>query len=209
MSDEDAYMALVTSNAQSELTALERGLHALAYLERRGIKRGKRGPQENGGLTKYAKTLEVERKTLEWIINAAEVWKSLDINVQTPELARQPTLLDTVHVAPEWLWPALVRRLLADRWTVDAARKQVERSNCPLWPAMSAIARTTGRQPCRRTLGFCPFSRASSAPYDKRDGPGVTPTRPPSTLRLSRPAATALGAPDGGSLGQARWRLIE
>jgi hypothetical protein len=29
MSDDDAYMALVTSNSQSELTPLERGLHAL------------------------------------------------------------------------------------------------------------------------------------------------------------------------------------
>jgi hypothetical protein len=29
MSDDEAYMALVTSNAQSELSALERGLHAL------------------------------------------------------------------------------------------------------------------------------------------------------------------------------------
>lgn len=40
MSDEDAYMALVTSNAQGELNALERDFHALGATEK-GSKNGK------------------------------------------------------------------------------------------------------------------------------------------------------------------------
>jgi len=98
--------------------------------------------------------------------------------------------LAEIHPAPRWLWPALVKRLLADGWTVDAARKQVERSNCPLWPAMSAIARTTGREPCRRTPGpTCSMEeRAGRQPGRTRRSTRLLPlqSRQPGAVRIVR-----------------------
>ena len=44
------------------------------------------------------------------------------------KLVYQPlTQLTEIHGTPEWLWPALVERLIADGWTVETARKQAQR----------------------------------------------------------------------------------
>jgi protein gp37/ParB-like chromosome segregation protein Spo0J len=110
MSDDDAYMALVTSNAQSELTPLERGLHAL---------------KSSMGVREYAREtgrkhdqVVRERQAAEVVAHATSEPKAME--GYTRHLA-------DIHSAPKWLWPALVERLLAEGWTVDATRKQVDR----------------------------------------------------------------------------------
>jgi hypothetical protein len=57
MDDDAAYMALVTSNTQGELTPLEISIHALERVEKA---QGKRG----GGLEEYAKLLGKSRQAL-------------------------------------------------------------------------------------------------------------------------------------------------
>ena len=52
MSDAKAYMMLVTSNNQGELTPLEIGLHAL-----RAVPKAKGGKGQKGGLSEYAKAV--------------------------------------------------------------------------------------------------------------------------------------------------------
>jgi len=67
MSDEDAYMALVTSNAQSELTPLERGLHALRVTVRGDPEKGVKG---------YAKRINRPQPTVAREVMAARVARS-------------------------------------------------------------------------------------------------------------------------------------
>jgi hypothetical protein len=179
MSDEDAYMALVTSNSQSELTSLERGLHALGATQR-----GKRGKS----IQAYAGQVGRKVTSVKLELYAAEVVTSVTVSLASAQDYTRH--LAELHSAPAWLWPALVARLLADGWTVDAARKQVERSNCPLWPAMSAIARTTGREPCRRTPGpTCSMEeRAGRQPGRTRRSTRLLPlqSRQPGAVRIVR-----------------------
>jgi protein gp37 len=116
MSDEDAYMALVTSNAQSELTPLERGLHALGATEK-----GKKGKSVNA----YAERVKRPQRSVQIEVEAARVAKvSACVLTSLDKLWRH---LAEIHAAPQWLRPALVDRLIVDGWTVDAARKQAQR----------------------------------------------------------------------------------
>jgi hypothetical protein len=66
MDDATAYMELVRANAQSELTALERGMHALGFVEK-----GKHGKSAEA----YAKEVgrEKEVRSVRREIDAAEV----------------------------------------------------------------------------------------------------------------------------------------
>jgi ParB-like chromosome segregation protein Spo0J len=112
MSDEDAYMALVTSNSQSELTPLERGLHALNS--------GKAVEAYAKGAGREKQIQSVRREV--W---AAKVASSS--NHVVGSLSEQTRHLAEIHAAPEWLWPALVERLVAEGWTVETTRKHVER----------------------------------------------------------------------------------
>jgi hypothetical protein len=97
MSDEDAYMALVTSNAQSELTPLERGIHA---------------HRSGKDVKTYAAQAGRARTNVSNEVLAARVALSVT-NVGHEQLADRWTALREIHSAPEWLWPALVERLVA------------------------------------------------------------------------------------------------
>jgi hypothetical protein len=98
MDDDAAYMALVTSNMQGELTPLEIGLHALECVEKA---QGKRG----GGLTEYAKVIGKSKQTVSNLRLAAEVYKEL---VHTCEqvglLHDKPRHLYELHAAPHETW---------------------------------------------------------------------------------------------------------
>jgi ParB-like chromosome segregation protein Spo0J len=105
MSDEGAFMALVLANSQSELSALERGLHAL----RSGL-----------DVKAYAETVGRARTTVHQEVYAARVAQSVP-HVRN-ELHDRTRHLAELHAAASWLWPTLVGRMTQRNWTVDQAR---------------------------------------------------------------------------------------
>ena len=72
MDDDEAYMALATSNNQGELAQLEIGLHALDCVGKASAGRGKKG-----GLAEYARKLGKSSQYLTQLVAAAEVAKSV------------------------------------------------------------------------------------------------------------------------------------
>jgi ParB/RepB/Spo0J family partition protein len=86
MDDDAAYMALVTSNTQGELTPLEIGLHALECVEK-----GKHG----GGLTEYAKAIGKSNASITQSRNAAEVYKSIFTRVKNSMILQKKIVILT------------------------------------------------------------------------------------------------------------------
>src|SRR5271169_3099416 len=97
-------MMLLTCNAQSELTALEKGLHAL-----RRPKNPETGEYETD-VKAYAESAGRKRTTVHAEVYAAEVATAVpDIgNGLSPHFAK----LVEIHAARPWLWPALVQAML-------------------------------------------------------------------------------------------------
>jgi protein gp37 len=128
MDGTEAYMELVKSNTQSELTPLERGFHAL------------RSPLDCKG---YAKETGRARTSVQKELHAAEVATAVpDIGHGLSEKVHH---LVEIHVAPEWLWSALVERLLADSLTVDGVQRVVKRIGKldppPAWADGAVVAK--------------------------------------------------------------------
>jgi hypothetical protein len=114
-------MALVTSNAQSELSALERGKHAL---------------HSGMDVKAYSDSIGRARGTVRDEVYAAEVAEAVsDIRHDTPH-----QLLVAIHpAAPRWLWPALVERLQAEGLPVARLREIVaELKGTPVFPSATA-----------------------------------------------------------------------
>jgi hypothetical protein len=106
-------MMLVTCNAQGELTALERGLHALHRPEGMDVK----GYAASAGRENQYRNVVNE-------VYAAEV-AALVENVFNASLSPHYMKLVEIHAAPAWLWPALVAAMLPN------ARTAVHR-RCPV-----------------------------------------------------------------------------
>jgi protein gp37/ParB-like chromosome segregation protein Spo0J len=111
MSDDEAYMALVLTNVQTELLPLEIGLHAI----RSGL-----------SMTEYAKQTGIALPTLQTRWQAAKVAQTI-IDINKADLAPSWQALSAIHAAPGWLWPSLVTKMLDDAWTVEETRRQVKR----------------------------------------------------------------------------------
>jgi ParB/RepB/Spo0J family partition protein len=128
MNDEDAYMALLLSNTQSELHALEEGMHALH--SRMEIKAyAEMGGQKSTTLQTKVEAAKVFQKTHVSFTDVREVWRALA----------------AIHPAPQWLWSALVTKMLAEQnWTVEKTHQQVKRfqklEEPPGWVNISAVA---------------------------------------------------------------------
>lgn len=108
MDDATAYMELVRANAQSELTALERGMHAL-----------------HSGMDVKAYAAAIGRAQRS-VYNEAQAAKVADAVADVGnDLTACFSQLVEIHAAPRWLWPALVEKMVADGMTVEATRKMV------------------------------------------------------------------------------------
>jgi protein gp37/ParB-like chromosome segregation protein Spo0J len=132
LDDEAAYMLLITSNAQGELTALERGMHAL-----HSVPEGK-----TLDVKAYAGKVGRNARTV-----ADEVWAAkvaVVVDVHNGNLADHFSQLVAIHAAPEWLWPALAAKLIEENWTVDVTRKHVAQfqktDSPPSWVDAAALA---------------------------------------------------------------------
>lgn len=122
LTEDEAFMFLVTDNNQGELSPLEIGLHALEYVEK-----DKRGMGANGGgLKGYAESVGKPQSRISEYRQAADVFKSINSNVgindadnkSRLELMDKANHLVAIHKAPAPLWPILVSALLAKEWSV-------------------------------------------------------------------------------------------
>ncbi len=137
LSDEDAYMALALNNAQGELSALERGIHALGATEK--------GSRVGKSVSAYADAIGRSPRVIAREIDAADMATAVGPYGQSAaDLQEFPRHLAEMHSAPRWLWPALVSRLVADTWTVEAARREAQKlkdiPEPPDWADRDAIA---------------------------------------------------------------------
>jgi hypothetical protein len=120
MSDDDAFMALVLNNMQGELAPLEIGLHQLA-----------------SGMTvrDYAAKVSMAERTLLDRVHAAKVASVVDIHDGT-----RWQQFAAMHIAPEWLWPALKLHARGiDR--AEGERFNITRSDTVRWSLDTAAAR--------------------------------------------------------------------
>jgi hypothetical protein len=127
MDDETAFLELVKSNRQSELSALEEGKHAA---------------DSGMDLKAYAVEVDKPRQTLQHKLYAYRVRQTV------PEIGHEVVSprwnqLAEIHVA-EWLRRALALRMLAASWTVETARSNAGRlkdvPEPPTWADRDAIA---------------------------------------------------------------------
>src|SRR6516165_12272767 len=115
LDDDAAYMLLLTSNNQGELTALERGLHAL-----RSVVDGAKLD-----VKAYAAKAGRARQTVQNEVMAARVANA--VPHVGHELVDRYKALVKIHAAPQWLWPALVEAMVGGKWTVEDTRTEVAR----------------------------------------------------------------------------------
>ena len=124
-----AYMELVLCNTQSELSALERGIHAL----RSGV---------SG--SEYARSVGRTQQSVALEIQAAKVYEATTHVVTKVQAQLAWRNLAEIHAAPQWLWTALVQQMIADSWTVATTREKVSAfKDCPFtasWADTDKIA---------------------------------------------------------------------
>jgi len=134
MDDETAFMDLVRSNAQGELSPLEIGLHALEF-----VKLGKRGRGNSGdGLAEYATAISRTAARITQVRQAARVYKMLtQVNNLSDDqkngLMTCSKHLTEIHQAPESLWPLLVQAMLSKSWSVKDTKAHVAKIAELIW----------------------------------------------------------------------------
>jgi site-specific DNA-methyltransferase (adenine-specific) len=115
LTDDEAFMELVTSNNQGELGPLEIGIHAL-----QAVPLGKGGRGKKGGLTEYATLLGKAKSRISEYRAAAEVFLTARETVPAPEqLCDKAQHLSAIHAAKDLLWPILVVAMLEKAWSAD------------------------------------------------------------------------------------------
>jgi ParB/RepB/Spo0J family partition protein len=119
MDDESAFMELILSNAQSELSPLERGIHALGATEK-GSKLGKSiaAYAEQVGRGKSVRAVQLE-------VAAATVVSKTKSTSHCSELTDKCSHLAEIHSAPQSCWPTLVQRMVKQSWTVEQTAERV------------------------------------------------------------------------------------
>jgi len=133
LSDADAYMQLVLCNTQSELHALEEGKHAVGV------------SSERGGMAGYAKEVAKSKQYISLVANAYDVYH-WSTRVDFAAIRDQWRQMAEIHAAPEWLWSALVARMVDGAWTVAVTREHVaavkSAGDPPPWADAEAIAKS-------------------------------------------------------------------
>jgi ParB/RepB/Spo0J family partition protein len=109
MTDQEAFMQLVLANAQSELSPLERGRHALQATSDRRMT-----------VLDYATGIGRVQQSVSDEVCAARVAAAI------PDIRYDKVgILVAIHAARPWLWPGLVAKAVEQSWTVDVARREV------------------------------------------------------------------------------------
>jgi ParB-like chromosome segregation protein Spo0J len=128
MGEEDAFLELVRSNRQSELSPLEEGKHAA---------------DSGMDLKAYAAEVGKPRQTLQHKLYAYRVRQTVP-DFGHDVVAPRWNQLGEIHVAPEWLRRALALRMLEAGWNVETTRSNAGRlkdvPEPPEWADADAIA---------------------------------------------------------------------
>lgn len=118
MSDEDAYMSLVTDNAQGELSPLEIGKHVF------GIPKGNKWSGPTG--KEYAKAINKDPGFLSRVKGAYEVLEF--VKLQHCNLTDPYMHLYAIHALPRELWPNFVELVLTSEASVAQTQAAVGRA---------------------------------------------------------------------------------
>jgi hypothetical protein len=193
MDDDEAFMALVLANSQSELSALERGMHAL---------------KSGMGVQEYAKAVERDADQVTRERHAAEVLACT--NRPPAELIGYARHLAEIHAAAPWLWPMLVAKLIeaAGPWTRRAGRPVGSRTSPSLRPGRIGMPwpRTSSRARRARTMatgwldpppGSLRFETPVASPFERRARGRLCRSR--RGHRGAGPSLTAVSAPVGSA----------
>lgn len=121
MDDDAAYMALVTSNSQGELSPLEIGMHALHCV---GLSKGGRG--QKGGLSEYAAKVGRDEKAIRRARDAARVAENL--GHMSGVLHDKTAHLSAIHALPRECWQEAVEAMLAKCWSAKDTADRVKAS---------------------------------------------------------------------------------
>lgn len=119
--DEEAYMALATSNSQGELSPLEIGIHALHYVPTETGGRGKKG-----GLSAYAARVGKQRQNISDYRSAAEVFEAVKPAHQYAGLQDKAKHLATIHALPEPCWSEAVAIMVDKGWSAKDTAERVK-----------------------------------------------------------------------------------
>ena len=134
MDDEEAYMALATSNNQGELAPLEIGLHAL---DRVGKAKG-HGRGQKGGLADYARKIGKSQPYLQQLVAAAEVAKGITQVIPLLDKAKHLYAIHCLAGKPKDgthpHWQEVVQAMLAGGedgkgWSVEKTAANVAAAN--------------------------------------------------------------------------------
>ena len=108
MTDEDAYMQLVLSNAQGELSPLEIGIHVLGAVEN-----ATGGAGKTGGLSEYARLVGKQRQDVTTYRNGAEVFRAIEkMQISLHLFQDKAKHLAAIHKAEPGLWSMLVEWMM-------------------------------------------------------------------------------------------------
>jgi site-specific DNA-methyltransferase (adenine-specific) len=121
MDDDAAYMALVTSNSQGELSPLEIGMHALHCV---ALAEGGRG--KKGGLSAYAELVGRDNSTISKLVKAATVAENTGniSNVFHDKVFH----LSAIHALPTSCWPIAVEAMVKGGWSAAETGAAVKRA---------------------------------------------------------------------------------
>jgi N6-adenosine-specific RNA methylase IME4/ParB-like chromosome segregation protein Spo0J len=121
MDDEAAYMALVTSNSQGELSPLEIGMHALHCVALgTGAGRG-----QKGGLSAYAEKVGKSKGKISEYRQAAAVAEKCS---HMGTLLDKAAHLSAIHSLPRECWQPAVEAMLAGAWSAKETSERVRAS---------------------------------------------------------------------------------
>jgi DNA modification methylase len=140
MDDDEAYMALATSNNQGELAQLEYGLHAVEIPPKKGGK-GNKGSER----IDYAGSIGKSKSYVSQAVGAAKVANAVKEFTQVNTLIDKAKHLYAIHSAEPSLWPIFVPHML-NGWSVADTQHWVgkanefkEREDCSHWLPLIGI----------------------------------------------------------------------
>lgn len=117
MDDDEAFMQLVLSNTQGELSPLEYGMHALTWDTASG--------QAGQGIASYAEQVGLSKQQISQLRKSAEVAQAVWSTIQVGVLLDRATHLYEISRAPRETWPILVRHLVNREWSVADTTEHV------------------------------------------------------------------------------------
>jgi ParB/RepB/Spo0J family partition protein len=142
MNDDEAYMALATSNNQGELASLEIGLHALDAVP---LEKGVKG----GGLAAYAKKIGKQKQNVSTYRKGADVYRHVSKACNNDITGCRDKAHHLGCIADDGrreLWPAIVSALLSGGWSVadtdhwvGKVKEFQEPEGCSLWLPLAGI----------------------------------------------------------------------